>query len=97
MEPSGSQIVPRGGRDCAKRAPRWAQDVHGMDFAQEKTMFLKMTCILPMKNKYFWPQDGAQMMMELMALAGPGHPKKVSPGPPCFGLQNGSKRESKKY
>ena len=86
-----SEIVPRRSQDGAKRAPRWAQDGHGMDFAYEKTIFLNMTCILPMKNQYFWPQDRAQMTMELITLADPGHPKKGSPESVRFGLQNGPK------
>ena len=68
-------------------APRGRQDGPKMDMVQ----------ILLMKNKYFWPQDGAQMMMELMALAGPGHPTKGSPELPCFGPQNCPKINEKNY
>ena len=78
-------------------APSWAQDRHGMDFAYEKLICLNMTFILPMKNKYLWPQAGDQMMMELMALDGPGHPKKGSPDAPHFGPQNSSKSYKKTY
>ena len=31
-----------------------------------------MTCNLPMKNQYIWPRYGVQMLMEMMALTGPG-------------------------
>ena len=53
MKPSGSQIVPRRGQDSAKRAPRWAQDGHGMDFTYEKQIFSNMTGILPMKKQVY--------------------------------------------
>ena len=86
-----SLLDPKLCLEGAKMAPRWAQDGHGMDFAHEKTIFLNMTCILPMENQYFWPQDRAQMTMELITLADLGHPKKGSPEPPCFGPQNGPK------